>query len=616
MTSGTQDIAALSALLFSGSVERNALATHLGLANLSISQLSLLGMLGMVKSALKIALGNERCQAAGFGFESLRGIFGYTALEADANPQVVECDVVRVEFESKGTLVVKKVKRYFHPETNPLLDVAAKYGTDHNGKGGLRLTGFTALNLGDPTREGSWGESIWIHLILGILCTGITAWLLILVDTSWTWVRFHAMLGMQVSLLTLLALPLAYMYQTRRPGTYLTIAMWNALSAWKSDVRSFDMLQCRIGYGDVLHAQANSLFLHGWPVRILALVSAISLVAAYVCQYAVLRQATDKAALMWLTLQAAAALLRSLYWLSPSVSGSAQAGDLAELREEQLPFALIRNSAPPKLTLAEIICACQTGSTRIPLWAWTYLRDTNLEDLIREATSRGPSDIIPFDVEWYALRGQDFNRIVRGRLPGALDNHTHHAICLGLWRSKDEKRTVHPFFLVETKYLSAGKSALCHMEANTALYYTGKSCTFFAFDSKTMKRLHIRPLSETGNCCPSCEWGERTPDSEREDTSRFLLDRARMTNELLQLVDLEAFDFEATRQTPVMISAGADFVDREGFWDGQDYEKGVERVRECISGKFRDMADLGPRGGKVGIFGLLRRWSTYREGDA
>ncbi|KAF2498212.1 hypothetical protein BU16DRAFT_579389 [Lophium mytilinum] len=534
MASGTQDIAALSALLFSGSVERNAIATHLGLGNLSISQLSLLGMLGMVKSALKIALGNDRCQAAGFGLESLRGIFGYTALEAESNALILECDVVRVEFEGQapkakgrkgGDLVIKKWKRFFNAESNPLLDVASRYGTDQTGRGGLRLTGFTALNLGNPTKEGSWGQSICLHLLFGILCTGITSWLLIVVQTSWSWVRIHAMVGMHASLLVLFAMPLLYTWKTQRPGTCLTIPVWDALSAWKSDVRTMELLQCRLGHGDVLHAQGKSLFLHGWPTRIIALLAALCLVVAYICQYSILRDATNQSALLWLALQAVAALIRSVYWLSAPKDGSPS--KLAEFKEyPEPPFVLIRNSAPKKITLAELICACKTGETRIPLWAWTYIRDTPIEDIVLDGANRGPDDIIPLDAEWYAFEGQDFNRIIRGRLPYALPNHTHHGICLGLWRSKVEKAAVHPFFLVVTKYLSVGQSALCHMEANSSLYYTGNSCNYFAFDSSSMERLHIRPFSETNNCCRSCKWGERTPDCEHKDTARFLLDRA------------------------------------------------------------------------------------------
>ncbi|KAF2801801.1 uncharacterized protein BDZ99DRAFT_483353 [Mytilinidion resinicola] len=409
MASGTQDIAALSALLFSGSVERNAIATHLGLGNLSISQLSLLGMLGMVKSALKIALGNDRCQAAGFGLESLRGIFGYTALEAESNALIVECDVVRVEFEGQATktkgrrggdLVIKKWKRFFNTETNPLLDIAARYGTDHTGKGGLRLTGFTALNLGDPTKDGSWGQSIWLHLLFGILCTGITSWLLIVVQTSWSWVRIHATVGMHASLLVLFAMPLLYTWKTQRPGTYLTIPVWNALSAWKSDVRTMELLQCRLGHGDVLHAQGSSLFLHDWPTRVIALLAALSLVVAYICQYSILTDATNESALLWLALQGVAALIRSVYWLSTPQGKELPKTSVAINDYAEKPFVLIQNSAPKKVTLAELICACKTGETRIPLWVWTYLRDTAIEDIVLDGANRGPEDIIPIDAEW------------------------------------------------------------------------------------------------------------------------------------------------------------------------------------------------------------------------
>src|SRR6266511_4206668 len=77
IASGTQDLAALARLSCTDSVEKNSQATQNGSISVAMSSLSMLGLLGLVKSTLKITLGLERCRAAGFNLDSIRGLFGY-----------------------------------------------------------------------------------------------------------------------------------------------------------------------------------------------------------------------------------------------------------------------------------------------------------------------------------------------------------------------------------------------------------------------------------------------------------------------------------------------------------------------------------------------------------
>lgn len=76
IANGTQDLAALLGVFGTDSVERNVLATQQGTISIAISSLSMLGLLGLVKSTLKITLGLDRCRAAGFNLDSIRGLFG------------------------------------------------------------------------------------------------------------------------------------------------------------------------------------------------------------------------------------------------------------------------------------------------------------------------------------------------------------------------------------------------------------------------------------------------------------------------------------------------------------------------------------------------------------
>ncbi|OCK84340.1 hypothetical protein K432DRAFT_401221 [Lepidopterella palustris CBS 459.81] len=579
LVSGSQDVAALAGLLFSNSVEKSALATHLGYGHMAISRLSLLGILGIVKTAFKITLGRERCTAAGFSLDPVRGIFGYTALEAAANQEIVDCDIVTVHFREKE-IIVEKAKRYFHPDSNPLVSVGALWGTGHEGKEGLRLSGFTVLGLGNPERENAWGQNIWLHFILGFIFAGITSWLILLIDAPYNWVWVWATAGMHACLTVLLLIPLYLASKTRRPAAHLTNAAWRALRTGTAEVKRLDFLQCRVGRGNVLHAQGDTTFLHRWPLRVLAFLAAVGVGVAYVCQYAVLNYATDNTARIWMVFQVVAALTRSAYWIiNPS---------FGDTKPEDSTFALIHNNASKTLTLAEFVCALKPGKTVIPLWVWEYLRDTPIDELIRQGASRSTQDIIPTDAEWKAFPGSDFNRIVRHRLPGVLPNHTHHGIALGLWRAKDRTdSTIHPFFLVETVFLLDGQSLLCCMEANRALYNTGHSCNIFAFNHKTEERLHLQPCVNPRKCIPTCQWkGKPTKDSEADLTARFLLDRARMSSELLEQANLQAFEFKPSMANAVIISGKADYKDRSGSWCTLDLQDGLHRLERCIDGEF------------------------------
>ena len=57
LASESQDLAALLGLFFTDGVEINALANNFGWGTVVVSSLSLLGVLGLVKSSIKLALG-------------------------------------------------------------------------------------------------------------------------------------------------------------------------------------------------------------------------------------------------------------------------------------------------------------------------------------------------------------------------------------------------------------------------------------------------------------------------------------------------------------------------------------------------------------------------------
>jgi len=98
LASGSQDLAALAGLFCTDGVERNALATQTGYGTVVVSSLSILGMLGLVKSTIKIALGLEACSKAGFSLDSLRGIYGYRRAETTSEGMLYDCHETNVKW--------------------------------------------------------------------------------------------------------------------------------------------------------------------------------------------------------------------------------------------------------------------------------------------------------------------------------------------------------------------------------------------------------------------------------------------------------------------------------------------------------------------------------------
>ena len=113
LASGSQDLAALLGLFCTDGVERNALAYNFGWGTVVASSLSLLGVLGLVKSSIKLALGLSYCQQAGFNLDSLRGIFGYLPGESPATGCLFECSVIQVDLSPSG-MSINKTRRYVY----------------------------------------------------------------------------------------------------------------------------------------------------------------------------------------------------------------------------------------------------------------------------------------------------------------------------------------------------------------------------------------------------------------------------------------------------------------------------------------------------------------------
>ncbi|CAA9956638.1 hypothetical protein PTMSG1_00246 [Pyrenophora teres f. maculata] len=278
IASGTQDLAALVGLFCTDGVERNALFVQSGYFGIAVSSLSLLGVLGLVRSAVKVALGLQRCSNAGFNLDSLRGLYGYLPEESEEQKNRIECyftevtfgpvrdpDNVTIATPQFDHVIIRRKKRFFDPQLTPIVNVGSNWEENVHFR--------TVVNLGNLRREKT--VPIW-----------------------------H---GRNMS----------------QPGAYMSVNAWNLLTLGKHksqpDVETkpnkLSFLHARIADADFLHISGDRKLLGSERVQGLVLLPAIVCAVAYVCQYAVLTKASNRQSLIWVGCQAALALLRLLFWI-------------------------------------------------------------------------------------------------------------------------------------------------------------------------------------------------------------------------------------------------------------------------------------------------------------
>ena len=186
LASGSQDLAALAGLFATEGVERNALAGHLGYGAVVSAGVSLLGILGLVKSSVKLSLGLERCRKSGFSIDSLRGFFGYEARETPVIGSMVRCDLIQFRVEEES-VVFSKVPRYFDTETRPIVNIGCKSPEWFGGN--------TVIIHGDWRHETTGLQSSWFVALVAFLGTGVTSWLLLIVRADMSWEFWFATAG-------------------------------------------------------------------------------------------------------------------------------------------------------------------------------------------------------------------------------------------------------------------------------------------------------------------------------------------------------------------------------------------------------------------------------------
>ena len=90
LADGTQDLAALVGIFATNSVERYAFDYSRGHLSSAVSMLSLLGLLGYVRALVKLGMGLEACENAGFDMKALRPMFGVSDTDRLPTSEVYE----------------------------------------------------------------------------------------------------------------------------------------------------------------------------------------------------------------------------------------------------------------------------------------------------------------------------------------------------------------------------------------------------------------------------------------------------------------------------------------------------------------------------------------------
>jgi hypothetical protein len=111
-----------------------------------------------------------------------------------------------------------------------------------------------------------------------------------------------------------------------------------------------------------------------------------------------------------------AALLRFAYWIFAPVESS----------ETDKNFVALDNRWSRSLTFAELLCSCRpdkSGSTKIRKWAWTYLLETDLRDLLQNITTFQDK---PLSATVEKLSCLDFSRMMRNRVPTLADRKSYY----------------------------------------------------------------------------------------------------------------------------------------------------------------------------------------------
>ena len=324
LTDGTQDLAALVGLFATDSVERYAFDHTKGFLAPAVAPLSLLGLLGYVRALLKLSLGQESCEKAGFSIDALKSMMGVTQQAASDTQQAIPVFYLKRTVQ-EGHVYWNVVKHVLHDENSMPLIKACRYSIQEHFVVGPREYSISACFLPSVGRVPIIKSCVSLACLA--LSTFLSGFVILLFDTSPSWTNIYATAGLVVSVV-LGAAPCSVAYTLECiPIGMSTFFKRSWLS--RADEGLLEML-CHSSTEEKLDDYVAVFGLNShyfvmrfrpltsnalWLAKAISFCAAISIGVAYVCQYISLRTTTAKASGIWLAIQAVLAAIRVIVWI-------------------------------------------------------------------------------------------------------------------------------------------------------------------------------------------------------------------------------------------------------------------------------------------------------------
>ncbi|CAD6584295.1 MAG: hypothetical protein ASARMPRED_001727 [Alectoria sarmentosa] len=322
LADGTQDLAALVGLFATDGVERYTIDYTRGFLPPVTAPISLFGLLGYVRSLLKLSLGTEFCERTGFSTTSLRSYAGVRRRDVPQSERIIEVHYLErtISDLSVEWNVVKTI-----PHTQESMPLIAG-----GGKRALRdrraYDPSFSIAMCSLVRSGSTARLAFGMCGLCLMLTSSLSSLMVLMfPAPWTWARFFACVGLPVSVL-IGGLPWCWVYITEHlpfESCDWFRSDWKdgtALVARSADVSGQSLIRkssfayfARDDHFYIFDCRAVSV--SGLRViKATSFCAAVCITIAYICQYIELKSASARQSGIWLSIQGILAIVRVLAW--------------------------------------------------------------------------------------------------------------------------------------------------------------------------------------------------------------------------------------------------------------------------------------------------------------
>ena len=393
LADGSQDLTALIGLFATDGVERYAIDFTRGFLPPATAPLSLLGLLGYVRTLLKLSFGVELCERVGFSVASLRSFTGFR--RSDFTPYNKVVNVYYLERSRQESSVQWRLVKIV-PHTEDSMPLIAASGSREPRVLQTQDESFDVAMWRLPQKKGTRSLSFSLYSICLGIAVSFSSFPVLMFTPRWTWIRIFAFAGLPTSVL-LGGLPWCLIYITEhipfepcdwfrsdwKGGTGQTTGSASEPGGSLSRKNSF----AYFAKGDQFHifdcqAVGNRSI---WLTRIASFCSAICITIAYVCQYVELRSSTVKISRIWLGLQGLLAIVRIASWAwAPRVLGFSNDPETEWTDQHE---SLLKNSLTElEITLCWVSASqgCYTGP-HLPKWLVEKIDSMKLKEAFATA---------------------------------------------------------------------------------------------------------------------------------------------------------------------------------------------------------------------------------------